>query len=75
MKGLCYQKKVYLDVDDLYITGNYGRIIAVVYVPYNKGYVNLNQLLLKKSYAEVSDYPNEFNPDDWIGPFEYVRIH
>jgi len=75
VKGLCYQKKVYLDVDDLYITGNYGRIIAVVYVPYNKGYVNLNQLLLKKSYAEVSDYPNEFNPDDWIGPFEYVRIH
>ncbi|MGB7532500.1 MAG: thermonuclease family protein, partial [Halobacteriota archaeon] len=41
VKGLCYRKKVYLDIDDLYVTGKYGRIIAVVYVPYNKThYVN-----------------------------------
>jgi Micrococcal nuclease (thermonuclease) homologs len=71
---LCYQKTVYLDVDDLYITGRYGRIIAVVYVPYNEGYVNLNQLLLKEGYAEARDYPNEFNPDDWAGPLGYVAI-
>jgi Micrococcal nuclease (thermonuclease) homologs len=76
VKGLCYQKKVYLDVDNLYITGKYGRIIAVVYIPYNETrYVNLNQLLLKEGYAEARDYPNEFNPDDWKGPLEYVRIH
>jgi Micrococcal nuclease (thermonuclease) homologs len=74
VKGLCYQKKVYLDVDDLYITGKYGRIIAVVYIPYETHYVNLNQLLLKEGYAEATDYPNEFNPDDWIGPLEYVAI-
>jgi len=75
VKGLCYQKKVYLDVDDPYITGKYGRIVAVVYIPYNeKHYVNLNQLLLKEGYAEARDYPNEFNPDDWIGPLEYVAI-
>ena len=76
VKGLCFQKKVYLDIDDLYITGKYGRIIAVVYVPYNEThYVNLNQLFLKEGYAEAKDYPNEFNPDDWIGsPLEYIAL-
>ena len=76
VKGLCYQKKVYLDIDDLYITGKYGRIVAVVYIPYNEThYVNLNQLLLKEGYAEARDYPNEFDPDDWIGsPLEYVAL-
>ena len=75
VKGVCYQKKVYLDIDDLYVTGKYGRIVAVVYVPYNKThYVNLNQLLLKEGYAEARDYRNEFDPDDWMGPWEYVAI-
>ncbi|MGB7532437.1 MAG: thermonuclease family protein [Halobacteriota archaeon] len=75
VKGLCYHKMVYLDIDDLYVTGKYGRIIAVVYVPYNKThYVNLNQLLLQEGYAEARDYRNEFNPDDWMGPREYVGI-
>jgi len=75
VKGLCYHKKVYLDIDDLYVTGKYGRIIAVVYVPYNKThYVNLNQLLLKEGYAEARDYRNEFDPDGWVGPLEYVAI-
>jgi endonuclease YncB( thermonuclease family) len=75
VKGLCYQRKVYLDIDDLYVRGKYGRIIAVVYVPYNEThYVNLNQLLLKEGYAEARDYPNEFDPDDWMGPREYVAI-
>jgi hypothetical protein len=47
----------------------------VVYIPYNEThYVNLNQLLLNGGYAEARDYPNEFNPDDWIGPLEYVAI-
>ena len=76
VKGLCYQKKVYLDIDDLYITGKYGRIVAVVYIPYNEShYVNLNQLLLKEGYAEAKDYPNEFNHDAWQrSPFEYVAL-
>ena len=75
VKGLCYHKKVYLDIDDLYVRGKYGRIIAVVYVPYNEThYVNLNQLLLQEGYAEARDYRNEFDPDDWMGPREYVAI-
>ena len=76
VKGLCYQKKVYLDIDDLYITGKYGRIVAVVYIPHNETHlVNLNQLLLKEGYAEARDYPNEFDHDDWIGsPLEYIAL-
>ena len=74
--GLCDGKKVYLDIDDLYTTGKYGRIVAVVYVPYNEThFVNLNQLLLKESYAEARSYPNEFDPDVWIGsPLEYIAL-
>ena len=76
VKGLCDGKKVYLDIDDLYITGKYGRIVAVVYIPYNEThYVNLNQLLLKEGYAEARDYPNEFYPDAWIeSPLEYIAL-
>ena len=75
VRGLCYHKRVYLDIDDLYVTGKYGRIIAVVYVPYNKThYVNLNQLLLQEGYAEARGYPNEFDPGDWMGPWEYVAV-
>jgi len=66
---------VYLDIDDLYVTGKYGRIIAVVYVPYDEThYVNLNQLLLKEGYAEARDYRNEFDPDNWMGPLEYATV-
>ena len=66
---------VYLDIDDLYVTGKYGRIIAVVYVPYDEThYVNLNQLLLKEGYAEARDYRNEFDPDNWMGPLEYAAV-
>jgi hypothetical protein len=25
-------------------------------------------------FAEASDYRNEFDPDDWMGPREYVAI-
>jgi len=47
----------------------------VVYVPYNEThYVNLNQLLLKEGYAEARDYPNEFDPDDWMAPLEYEYV-
>jgi len=66
-------KKVYLDIDDFCITGKYGRIIAVVYTPYgDECLVNLNQLLLKEGYAEISDYYNEFSPYDWYEPLEIL---
>ena len=76
VKNLIDQEVVYLDIDDKYITGYYGRYIAVAYVPYNNTHlVNLNQLLLQTGYAEKADYDNEFNPDIWeTGPMEYVKI-
>ena len=67
VENLTLGKKVYLDIDDFCITGKYGRIIAVVYAPYgNECFVNLNQMLLKEGYAEISDYYNEFSPYDWV---------
>ncbi len=76
VKALCDGKKIYLDIDDLYITGKYGRIVAVVFIPYNETHVvNLNQLLLKEGYARAKDYPNEFDPDVWIeSPLEYIAL-
>ncbi|QEE16803.1 thermonuclease family protein [Promethearchaeum syntrophicum] len=73
--SLIDQKVVYLDIDDKYVTGYYGRYIAVAYVPYNSTHlVNLNQLLLKTGYAEKADYDNEFNPTIWENnPTEYVK--
>jgi len=52
VKGLCEGKEVYLDIDDFHIIDKYGRIVAVVYIPYNETHrVNLNQLLLIEGYA------------------------
>jgi len=75
-KKYCEGKKVYLDIDDINVTDRYDRFVAVVYAPYNDGYVNLNQLLLKKGYAKADDYPNEFNPNGWVkNPLEVVKIN
>jgi micrococcal nuclease len=63
---LILNKKVYLDVDDLYVTDKYGRLVAVVYVEYNSTHLlNVNKWLLVNGYAKTADYPNEFNPSDW----------
>jgi len=76
VKGLCEGKEVYLDIDDIHIIDTYGRIVAVVYIPYNETHrVNLNQLLLIEGYAEAKEYLNEFNPDVWMeSPLEYVDM-
>ncbi len=66
VKSLCLGKTVYLDIDDEKVVGKYGRIIAVVYLPFNKTHLlNLNAYLVKEGYAEVKDFPNEFKPEDW----------
>ena len=74
---LCLNKTVYLDIDDCKIYGEYGRVVAVVYAPWNAThYVNLNQLLLKIRFAEADDYFNEFDPQEWIdGKMEFVEIN
>ncbi|MET1101290.1 MAG: thermonuclease family protein [Pyrodictiaceae archaeon] len=70
---------VYLDVDDLYVFGRYGRVIAVVYKPINTTVLlNVNLLLVKKGYARPVDYPNEFKPYTWslyVSPPELARFN
>ena len=64
--SLIYGKTVYLDIDDFYRTGTYGRLICVAYVNYNlTHYLNVNKALLVEGYAEISNYNNEFSPYSW----------
>lgn len=67
LSALISGETVYLDVDDVHRYDTYGtRLVCVVYVEYNTThYINVNDALLRYGYAEVSDYPNEFNPYSW----------
>ena len=59
-------KTVYIDIDDIYGTDIYGRIVAIVYIRYNSTHLlNVNKWLVDNGYAEITDYPNEFNPYTW----------
>lgn len=63
---LVLNKRVYLDVDDLYVMDRYNRLVAVAYVEYNSTHLlNVNRWLLVNGFAKIADYPNEFNPRDW----------
>ncbi|RLG75109.1 MAG: hypothetical protein DRO14_04975 [Thermoprotei archaeon] len=63
---LVYGKVVYLDVDDKYVMDKYHRIVAVAYVRVNSTHLlNVNEWLITNGYAEVRDYPNEFDPRSW----------
>ncbi|NJE43078.1 thermonuclease family protein [Thermococcus sp. GR6] len=58
---------VYIDVDDIYETDPYDRVVAVVYLPYwDDGYaLNVNEWLVENGYAYIWDHYNEFNPYEW----------
>ncbi|MBD3215498.1 MAG: hypothetical protein GF311_23005, partial [Candidatus Lokiarchaeota archaeon] len=72
LTSLIYNKDVFIDIDDIYGTGPYGRIIAVVYVYYDDNYFqNINQALLDAGHAVITDYDNEFNPYTWDILVEY----
>jgi len=63
---LIYGKTVYLDIDDIYETDKYGRLICVVYVKHNSThYKNVNKALLVEGVAVIKNYYNEFNPYTW----------
>ena len=65
--SLIYNKTVYLDIDDLSRTDQYGRLICVAFVDYNSTHVtNVNKALLVENVAVITDYTNnEFNPSTW----------
>ncbi|MFX0137508.1 MAG: thermonuclease family protein [Candidatus Hodarchaeota archaeon] len=67
LSSLVYQKKVYIDVDDITGTDPYGRIVAVIYVYYDATRLkNVNKALLVAGHAEIWDFSNnEFNPYSW----------
>jgi len=47
LDSLVYQQTVYLDVDDLYRTDTYGRLVCAVYVDYNSTHLlNVNKALI-----------------------------
>jgi len=64
---LIYNKKIYLDIDDIYVYDTYGsRFVCLVYVDFNSThYLNVNEALLVSNLAHISNYDNEFNPYVW----------
>lgn len=66
---LIYNKKVYLDVDDVYrydYQGTGDRLVCVAYVSYNSThYFNVNQALLEAGYADIYEFYNQFKPFEW----------
>jgi len=66
LKQLVLGKRVFLDVDDVYVMDKYNRLVCVVYIKYNSTHLlNVNKWLLDHGYVEVKDYPNEFSPNKW----------
>ncbi len=63
---LVFEKTVYLDVDDVYITDRYDRIVAVAYVRINSTHLlNVNKWLVENNYVRIVDFENEFDPKSW----------
>ena len=66
LEDLVDGKTVHLDIDDVYETDRYGRLVCVVYVEYSSTYYkNVNKALLVEGVAEIDNYYNEFNPYEW----------
>ena len=67
LQNLLDNKHVYIDVDDVTTYDNYGRVVAVVYLPVNSTHVlNVNYYMVENGYAEIWDFTNnEFNPYAW----------
>lgn len=62
-----YGPRIYLDVDDINVMDKYNRLVAVAYLRYNSTHLlNVNKWLVEEAYAEINDYDNEFNPDEWL---------
>ncbi|MEJ2240949.1 MAG: hypothetical protein P8Y18_02235, partial [Candidatus Bathyarchaeota archaeon] len=69
LSSLILGKNVYLDIDNQYITDNFGagnRTIAVAYIDHNSThYLNVNQALIEYRYVIINDVENDFNPEEW----------
>ena len=66
LEDLIDGKTVYLDIDDIYETDPYDRLVCVVYVRHSSThYTNVNKALLVEGVAVIDNYYNEFNPYSW----------
>lgn len=75
LKSLIYNRQVYLDVDDINVMDKYNRLVCLVYIKHNSTHLlNVNLKLLLEGYAEIKDYPNEFNPTSWTLFVRYSSI-
>ena len=68
-------KIVYLDTDQYSGRDPYGRLIAVVYIPFNETHLaNINEFMWSYGFADLTDYSNnEFDPSLWM-VFERIEI-
>ena len=69
LASLVGNNTVFLDIDALYITDQFGtgnRTVALVYVDFNSThYRNVNFLMLNQKQLAVNDQENQFNPNTW----------
>ena len=64
LNSLVYNRLVYIDMDEK--LDPYDRFVCVIYVRWNSTHLlNVNEALLNKDVAVISNYQNEFNPDTW----------
>lgn len=67
LSSLIDGKEVYIDIDYIYQTDKYDRLVCVVHVEYNSTHlINVNLALVNSGYAVIWNHPNEFNPITWI---------
>jgi endonuclease YncB( thermonuclease family) len=67
LANMVQSKTVYLDIDNLATTDQYGRLMSVAYIDYNSThYENINMAMIVNNYAIPSSLNNsEFNPSSW----------
>ena len=58
-------QRYYIDIDDIYVTDKYGRIVAILYIEKEGKLVNVNAKLVAEGHATIWDHENEFNPSTW----------
>ena len=61
LRDLVEGRVVYLDVDDVNVVDRYGRLVAILLVPYNSTHlVNVNKLLIQEGHAKIWEHNNEW---------------
>jgi micrococcal nuclease len=67
LSNMVQSKTVYLNIDNIAVTDQYGRQISVAYLNYNSThYENVNMAMIVNNYAvPISVNNSEFNPSSW----------